>query len=341
MRLTHYINKTISLLVLAVTFTSCHDIPQEPNDPQGNFDALWRIIDTHYCFLDEKGLDWNEVYARYSPRISPEMSREELFNVCADMLAELKDGHTNLSSAWETSYYRRWWSDFPQNFDERLVEQYYFNFNYRQVSGVKYGILPQGNIGYIRYPSFSYTLGNGNLDAILVYLATCDGLIIDIRDNGGGNMTMVETIAARFITEPIVAGYMKHKTGPGHNDFSEPFKYYINPAPKGRMMWMKPTVILTNRSTFSAANNFVSVMQFLPQVKIVGARTGGGSGMPFSSELPNGWGVRFSACSVLDARGNTTEWGIDPSEGCAVDLDPVAALEGRDTMIDFAINLLQ
>lgn len=105
-------------------------------------------------------------------------------------------------------------------------------------------------------------------------------------------------------------------------------------------MWTKPVAVLTNRSTFSAANNFVSVMQYLPQVKIVGARTGGGSGMPFSSELPCGWSVRFSACSVLDAKGKTTEFGIDPSPGCEIDLDPVQALDGKDTMLEFAIDLL-
>lgn len=59
--------------------------------------------------------------------------------------------------------------------------------------------------------------------------------------------------------------------------------------------------------------------------------------MPFSSELPNGWGVRFSASPVRDPEGHLTEFGVEPTEGCAVDMDPVQALEGRDTMLDFAI----
>ncbi|MDE7472300.1 MAG: S41 family peptidase [Muribaculaceae bacterium] len=338
MKLTHYIYSVF--LVIAVTLTSCHDIPEYENDPQGNFEALWTIINEHYCFLNEKNIDWDEIHARYGEKISPVMSREELFTVCAAMLAELHDGHTNLSSPWETSYYRKWWSDYPQNYDARLIEEHYFNFNYRQVTGVKYGILPQGNIGYMGYGSFATPIGEGNLDAILSYLATCDGLVIDIRDNGGGNMDMVDRIVGRFTTQRITAGYMIHKTGPGRNEFSEPYEYFISPAEQGRMMWTKPVVVLTNRSTFSAANNFVSVMQYLPQVTIVGARTGGGSGMPFSSELPCGWSVRFSSCSVLDARGNTTEFGIEPTPGCAIDLDPIEALAGRDTMLDFAINLL-
>lgn len=326
-------------IALLPVLAGCHDVPQQPNDPRGNFEMLWDIINEHYCFLREKGVDWDEIHAKYSKRISDDMSPQELFTVLADMLAELKDGHTNLISPWEVSYYRDWWTDYPQNYDARLVEQYYFNFNYRQVTGVKYGILSH-NIGYMGYSSFSAMIGEGNLDAILSYLATCDGLIIDIRDNGGGNMTMVERLVSRFITREILAGYMIHKTGPGRDDFSEPYAYYFKPAEEGRLMWTKPIVVLTNRSTFSAANNFVSVMQYLPQVKIVGARTGGGSGMPFSSELPCGWSVRFSACSVLDASSQTTEYGINPSDGCNVDLDPEEALKGHDTMLDFAINLL-
>jgi C-terminal processing protease CtpA/Prc len=105
-------------------------------------------------------------------------------------------------------------------------------------------------------------------------------------------------------------------------------------------MWGKPVIVLCNRSTFSAANIFVSVMKSLPNVTIVGATTGGGSGMPFSSELTNGWSVRFSASPLRDPEGNLTEFGVEPSDGCAVDMDLNATLEGHDTILDFAINRL-
>ena len=81
-------------------------------------------------------------------------------------------------------------------------------------------------------------------------------------------------------------------------------------------------------------------MSLLPQVKVVGATTGGGCGMPFSSELPNGWGVRFSASIIYDAEGNLTEFGVNPSPGCAVDLDQLKALDGIDTMIEKSVEVL-
>lgn len=329
----------VTIVVMSFAMPSCHDIEEFDNNPRGNFEALWTILDTHYCFFAQKEIDWNEVHTRYSARVSDRMTSSELFALCSEMLDELKDGHTNLSSVFGTSYYHNWWSDYPQNFSERLIEQSYFNFNYHRAGGLMFGILPQ-NIGYVRYSDFSAGIGEGNLDYILGMLAECDGLIIDVRDNGGGELTNVERLCRRFITSRTLAGYIYHKAGPGHDDFSSPYPYYYDPAENGRVMWGKQVAVLTNRSTFSAANNFVSVMKNLPQVKIVGATTGGGSGMPFSSELPNGWNIRFSASPVLDALGRHTEFGVEPSEGCAVDMDVQAALDGHDTILDFAIELL-
>lgn len=327
------------LFVLLMAFTSCHEIEEYENNPKGNFEALWSILDENYCFFEEKGIDWDEVYDNYSRRISNKMTSEELFYVCADMLDELEDGHVNLSAPFQTSYYRKWWSDYPTNYDARLWQEYYFNFNYRTSGGINYGILPQ-NIGYMQYSSFSNAIGEGNLDYILAHMITCSGLIIDVRGNGGGNLTNVETLVRRFIDERTLVGYIRHKTGTGHSDFSEPYPFYYSPAESGRIMWNKPVVVLVNRSTYSAANNFVSIMKLLPMVKIVGDTSGGGSGMPFNSELPNGWAVRFSSCPVYDAQGRLAENGVEPSEGCGVDLLEADRLQGRDTMIEFAIGLL-
>lgn len=324
---------------ISLMLVSCHDYEEFANDPQGNFDALWTIIDEHYCFFEYKDIDWNEVGQRYRAQVRPEMTSEELFDVCAQMLKELKDGHTNLISSWDVSRY--WiWEQYPENYDERIIDQYYLNFNYRQASGIKYQIL-SNNIGYMHYGDFGSNIGEGNLDMILSYLAACDGLVIDVRGNGGGFLMNVETLVGRFITEPIHAGYISHKTGPGHDEFSEPYAYYFEPADDYRIKFMKPVVVLANRASFSATNNFVSIMKMLPNVRVVGDTTGGGSGMPFTSELPNGWNVRFSACSILDATGRETEFGTEPSEGYKVDMSESDMAAGRDTILETAFAAIE
>lgn len=328
----------ILCIMLLPVFQSCHKYEEFANDPEGNFDALWTIIDQHYCFFEYKDIDWNEVGQRYRAQLLPEMTNEELFDVCAQMLKELKDGHTNLISSWDISRY--WiWEQYPENYDERLIDQYYLNFNFRQASGIKYGIL-SNNIGYMHYGDFGSSIGEGNLDNILAYLASCDGLVIDVRNNGGGYLTNVEKLVARFTTERILAGYISHKTGPGHDEFSEPYAYYFDPAEDTRIKFLKPIVILTNRASYSATNNFVSIMKSISRVRVVGDSTGGGSGMPFTSELPNGWNVRFSACSILDPQGNETEFGTAPSEGCKVDMTIDDIASGRDSILEKAFEVI-
>ena len=73
--------------------------------------------------------------------------------------------------------------------------------------------------------------------------------------------------------------------------------------------------------------------------KPCGDKTGGGSGLPFNSELPNGWQVRFSACPMLDPDKKLTEFGIDPDIQVEITEEDLA--RGVDTIIESAILYLQ
>ncbi|MDE6269379.1 MAG: S41 family peptidase [Muribaculaceae bacterium] len=328
------------IISLCALLASCHQVEDYDGGMYGNFDALWTQVDEHYCFFAEKDIDWNEVGQRYRRRIDPEnMSMVEYFNLLAEMLDELRDGHVNLSSSFNTSYYRKWWSDYPQNFNQRLLQQYYLEFDYAQAGPLSYKVLCD-TIGYMRVSTMSAGIPHGALDIALYSFAEadCPSLVIDVRDNGGGDMTTSQTLVERFIDDRILAGYISHKTGPAHDAFSKPYPFYYDTA-EGHVRWLRPVVILTNRSTFSAANNFVSIMRLLPNVRIVGDTTGGGSGMPYSGEIPCGWALRMSACPVYDAEMQLTEHGVPPHEGCKIDLDPQLALDGTDTMLDFALRL--
>lgn len=331
-RLIHIIS--IVAVLLSVCLASCSDEPRAESATQ-NFEALWQIIDEHYCFFAYKDIDWNEVHDRYRSKIHPGITQGELFALCGDMLKELQDGHTNLIAAHDISRY--WiWEQYPANYDERLIDEHYLHFDYRRASGIKYQILSD-NIGYMYYGSFSSVIGKGNLDLIFNYLSTCDGLIIDVRSNGGGLLTNVQTLVERFIDKRTLAGYISHKTGPGHDDFSTPYPYYFEPSPS-HIHYLKPVVVLCNRGSFSATNNFVSIMKSLPGVTIVGDKTGGGCGLPFTSEMPNGWNVRYSASPIYDADGNLTEFGVDPD--IRVDQTDADTQRHHDTILDTAITIL-
>lgn len=317
-------------LISILTLTACVRNDIYNNNAHGNFEALWKIIDEHYCFFQEKQIDWNKIHTKYIKQINEEMTNGQLFEVMTNMLSELKDGHVNLYSSFNIGRYWSWYEEYPQNFYKSL-ERKYLGHNYRIVNGMSYTIL-NDNIGYLRCSTFQTTFGAGNLDEILLYMQPAHALIIDLRNNGGGNITAAEQLAARFTNKDILVGYMQHKTGPGHTDFSILEKQILKPS-KG-IRWQKTVIILTNRSVYSAANEFVKYMKCIKNAIIVGDRTGGGAGLPFSSELPNGWSIRFSAAPIFDRNKITTEFGIEPDY--KVNINILDLQKGKDTIIEYA-----
>mgnify|MGYP004515732119 FL=1 len=333
------IRNIVVAIVAIFSLGSCVDEEEYVDNPRGNFEALWKIVDEHYCFFDYKkeqyGLDWNAVYDKYSRQIADDMTDSQLFEVLGNMLGELKDGHVNMYSSWDVARNWSWHENYPSNLSDTLINRY-LSTDYRIASGMRYRILDD-NIGYIRLPSFASAMGEGNLDEILYYLMPCNALIIDIRGNGGGLVTSAEQLAARFTNSTLLVGYMQHKTGRGHSDFSSMEEQRLKPS-KG-IRWQKRVAILTNRSVYSAANEFVKYMRCCPNVVQIGDRTGGGAGMPYSSELPIGWSIRFSACPMYDKDGNSTEFGIAPDYD--VQLSQTDLLRGKDTIIEKAREVLR
>lgn len=319
----------ITSLIL-LTLSACVTEDEFADNPRGNFEALWKIMDEHYCFFKEKDVDWNAVHSKYSKQINEEMTKNQLFEVMCNMLAEVKDGHVNLFSPFDLGRYWGFHEKYPSNYSDTLINKY-LGTDYKIAGGFHYRILDD-NVGYIQCSTFQNSIGASNLDEILLYLAPCNGLIIDLRQNGGGLVTSAEELAARFTNEPLLVGYMRHKTGKGHNDFSKMTEQTLKPA--RRVRWQKKVVVLTNRQVFSAANEFVKYMKCCPKATIIGDKTGGGAGLPFSSEIPNGWSVRFSACPMYDKDKQSTEDGIMPD--ISVSLSLVDFWRGQDTIIEAA-----
>jgi len=321
------------LVALALSLTGCEKADVYTTDPQTNFDALWKIIDEHYCFFDYKDVDWDEVYTKYNRQLIDTMNQYKLFDLLGQMLGELKDGHTNLISSFDIARYWDWYESYPRNFNEDVLNSY-LGAHYKIAGGMKYIRLSDDKVGYMYCGSFSSGTSESQLNEILLHFKDCKGLIIDVRDNGGGSLSNSDRLASRFLKEKITAGYIRHKTGPEHNDFSD--FYPIEIEPSEYITWLRPVIVLTNRHSYSATNDFVNKMRYLKQVVIMGDRTGGGSGLPFNSELPNGWRVRFSASPMYDADKQCSEDGIEPD--IKVEMQISDLTKSKDTLIESAIE---
>ena len=298
--------------------SSCNGLfmnEQKDDTAQNNFDLLWQIVDERYCFFAEKDIDWDQMYVKYGEEqmkhCEDNLSSTSscLFHTMADMLGELCDGHVCLSDGSLVRTYTGWYSSYPENFEPGLLYEYVGNRARYIDNETSFSILPE-SVGYLRCPSFSDKFNRNDLDKALARFDGLKGVIIDVRNNGGGLVSEAYTLASRFASEKTHAGYVRYKTGKGHNDFSDYYPRYVEP--EGTSHFYGKVVVITNRRVYSAANLFVSIMSSLPQVCIMGDHTGGGGGIPISAELYNGWTVEFSTNPVFDTNKRSIERGIEP-----------------------------
>ena len=324
----------VSMLCAMIGCTHSFETADD-NTPLGNFEALWRTIDEKYCFLDEKGLDWDSVHDVYQPIFAAMEVREwednyVYFNKMAEVVNLLNDGHVNLYSYFDQSVCSSWYEGYPANYDSKLLSNKYLT-DYHTAGGLTYQRIHGDSIGYIRYSSFSSSFSDANMIAVLNYFRGCRGIVLDVRNNGGGDLSNAYKLAAPFFTSDTVVGYWQHKSGKGHDEFSELAAMNIEDT-KG--YWLRPVVVLCNRRTYSAANFFVSVMRYADNSLIIGGLSGGGGGMPLSYELPNGWLLRFSSVRMYGRDYQSIEGGIRP------DVEVELVSEDKDDIIEKAVQII-
>ena len=325
----------LCLLTTVCVLTGCRSSEEVPfsMDPTENIEALWQIIDTKYCYIEEKGIDWQTIRDEYTAHAALVQQGDELalFDLCASMLDSLRDGHVNLYSDFDMSFNTAWYDTFPANFSKE--RQALYLRDYRIAGSMYYCTVDNGKVGYIYYSSFSNDISASNLAWIFSAFKDCKGLIIDVRNNGGGDITNAYRLTAPFFTSNQTIGYWRHKTGHGHNDFSamEPMRLDASTASS---KWQKPVVVLCNRCSYSTTNLFVSMMRYADRSTIIGGVSGGGGGMPMSYELPCGWMVRFSSVRMYDREKRDIEQGIEP------DILLTQQSDDKDDIIEKAIELL-
>ena len=126
-------------------------------------------------------------------------------------------------------------------------------------------ILP-GDIGYMRIQAF------GSLDDLLpsafTFVANTQALIIDLRGNGGGMLS-------NSVSSYLLPADSIHLVTITWNERVDTIRT-INKL-KGPRYLDKPVYLLTDKGTYSSAEEFAYDLQALKRVTIVGESTGGGA----------------------------------------------------------------
>lgn len=139
------------------------------------------------------------------------------------------------------------------------------NYGFRKVE-----LLP-GNVGYIKLDIFHESKEAQQIAAAaLAFVANCDALIFDLRDNGGGSPEMIRFISSYLFDQPTHLNSFYDRLG---NKTSE--TWTTEDVPGKRFRPDLPVYVLTSGFTGSGAEEFTYNLKHLGRATIVGETTGG------------------------------------------------------------------
>ncbi|HDS1125401.1 TPA: S41 family peptidase [Stenotrophomonas maltophilia] len=174
-------------------------------------------------------------------------------------------------------------------------------------AGVREVRVLEGNIGYLRLSTFyPLDLARPKLAAAFSLLADTDGLVLDLRQNGGGDDgsadLLVRTLLEPGITEVQALEQRGRRTA-------------VRLPPASLPPYLKPLVVLIDRRTGSAAEFVAYSLQAVARARIVGSRSGGAAHM-FDDpvQLPDGYQISIPDRQPINLRtgSNWERTGITP-----------------------------
>lgn len=172
-------------------------------------------------------------------------------------------------------------SGFDRQSTETVIKS---NYGFRKLE------ILNDNIGYIDLLRFyAPILAAETTVSAMRFVANTDALIIDLRQNGGGDPNLVVFICTYFFRERTHLNDLYWRS----EDSMEQF--WTLPYVPGPLYTDKPLYILTSSNTFSAAEEFCYNLKNLNRARIIGEVTRGGAHPGGWHELPGGFEI-FVPC---------------------------------------------
>lgn len=215
----------------------------------------------------------------------------------------------------------------PAEVKKRVEFGNYVNFGFEKVER-----LP-GNIMYLKFDAFfEATLARAAATAAMNLAANGNAMIIDLRDNGGGDPRMVAFLASYLLGDKKV-----HLSDIYFRADNETNSFWSDPSVPGERFGAdKPVYVLTSGKTFSAAEDFTYNLQAIKRITVIGETSGGGAHpiRPFRIDphmiavIPVGRSIN------LVTKGNWEGTGVKPDVAVAADkaLTKANALALRQVM---------
>lgn len=210
-------------------------------------------------------------------------------------------------------------------------------FNYKTI---------EGNVGLLKIYTFMGNDFKKEFDALYQNIKKNDALIIDLRDNMGGNSANADYIIRHLSITPVKMGNWSSRMYiAAHGSWGYPQEWYmetpddLTPMNK-EIVYTKPLIVLVNAVTFSSAENFCVTFRGIKRGKIIGTPTGGSTGNPIHIEL--GFGIFAQICTK-------NEWDVDGNKFIGVGIRPDVEvkesvdtfLKGKDMVVEEALKQIE
>jgi C-terminal processing protease CtpA/Prc len=325
------------IFFLLICFACTH--AQQLSEPEKNFEYLWKTFDRDYGIFLPKRVDWKLLYKIYRPKVTATTTDDELFDIMASMLGHLNDNHVRLRSP-NRSFCAGILEEIKnEGFSLSLIKKKYLKNNFtKKLNGrFHYGKLSD-KIGYFHFKGFrGVSESSAVVDEIVENFKGCKGIVIDIRNNFGGDDRVGKAIADRFADKKRLYMTTQIRNGPNYDDFKPPKYFYAEPG--GPRQFTKPIVVLIHRYSISAADNFAMAMRVLPHATLVGEATSGCQADQRGGKLPNGWSLSVSYTLFVDQDGFSWEGiGIPPDLRVVNTAEEIK--QEKDKALELAIELI-
>jgi carboxyl-terminal processing protease len=203
-----------------------------------------------------------------------------------------------------------------------------------------------GEVAYLALDHFESSEGVKAFEKALPQILGAKGLVLDLRDNGGGSSNYGFEILSYLIPGPLTTAQSRYR--------SESSLFRAGGSSReGRIQWAPtpgdgnhyrsdhaqhyagPVALLIGPQTFSAAEDFVVAFDYAKRGLLVGSATAGSTGQPLMLALPGGGTARI--CVKRDSYPDGREFvgkGIAPDVAVTTTIDAIR--RGEDPVLDRA-----
>lgn len=289
------------------------------------FEEAWKTIRDKFYDPKFNGVDWTAVGATYRPQAAKASTDAEFMNAVRSMLKELKVSHTGF-------YY----APFERDLTPKPVAPK--TPSAAPLASTTWKTLAPG-IGYMQIKQFTESPeAIAEIDAAFKELGELPNLVIDLRGNTGGTLSVAMRIGDYIYPKTTYGGFFATRDGlrrfkrdsmdalkPGDLTVYSGYRLTefwsavdrdgaVAVASGGRAKhYAGRIVVLIDGRCASTTEGFVAVLQELGAATLVGSRTRGAVLSAVSEKIAGDWLVRYPKADFRTPKGKRIESvGVDP-----------------------------